>query len=361
MKTTIPAYALKTVVAHAMKGVPAKPTVPILSSVRLSASKDGLSADAFDYYLYARAFSEEADTEVEGAALVHGVTLSNICDALPHAPVTLETADEELVLTAGRARLALRLMSEREAPDRPQTAQTSALKEPELWKAGVRAAAVAVDRNSKGTGLPILNSVLVEPTETGIRLISTNRTLAALVEMSLDGAPPESPAILSPSFLGAVPSAEGYGFDGRLATVGSSNACVTAPTLDATFPPAAARLFADSYPESAVVDVAELRGAIARAAALQQEGAVVTIEFTDDELAISGRGDDSAGHETLDGTLDGQPFTLSANPEYVLGILANLASDELRIAWHPSRGNVSLWTGVEDGGPRFVLGHMRRR
>ena len=106
MKFQVNKDVLSEAVSFAVKLLPARTTLPILSGVLIEATSGGLVLSSFDYEVSTQT-KINANVESEGRALVSGRLLSEIANRLPNAPVTFETIDSRIHVTCGQANFTL--------------------------------------------------------------------------------------------------------------------------------------------------------------------------------------------------------------------------------------------------------------
>jgi len=105
-------------VSFAVKLLPQRTTLPILSGVLLRADGDTLTLSSFDYEVSAQT-AITADIEEDGTVLVSGRLLSEIASRLPNAPVQFTTEDNKIAVRCGSARFTLSSMPVEEYPSLP--------------------------------------------------------------------------------------------------------------------------------------------------------------------------------------------------------------------------------------------------
>jgi len=108
-------------VSFAVKLLPQRTTLPILSGVLIQANDDGLVLSSFDYEVSSQT-EIQADVEESGTVLVSGRLLADISKALPAKPVDVDVDGTKVVLTCGASRFTLLTMPEDEYPALPDSA-----------------------------------------------------------------------------------------------------------------------------------------------------------------------------------------------------------------------------------------------
>ena len=90
-------------VSFAVKLLPQRTTLPILSGVLIETTDNGLQLSSFDYEVSAQT-EIAAEVEEPGRVLVSGRLLAEIASKLPNAPVRFSTEESKIVsATSGRS------------------------------------------------------------------------------------------------------------------------------------------------------------------------------------------------------------------------------------------------------------------
>src|SRR5690606_32809644 len=118
MKFRVERDALADGVAWTAKGLPSRPSVPVLAGVLLRVTDQSLHLSGFDYQVSTEA-TVPVHADAEGAALVSGRLLAEISKALPAKPVEIAAIDAHRGLPCGSARFALPTMPGEDYPSLP--------------------------------------------------------------------------------------------------------------------------------------------------------------------------------------------------------------------------------------------------
>ena len=102
MKFQVNRDVFSEAVSFAVKLLPQRTTLPILSGVLIEAGDDGLVLSSFDYEVSART-EIAAKVEEPGRVLVSGRLLADIASRLPNAPVTFSTDEGRITVACGAA------------------------------------------------------------------------------------------------------------------------------------------------------------------------------------------------------------------------------------------------------------------
>jgi hypothetical protein len=111
-------------VSFAVKLLPQRTTLPILSGVLIEADADGLTLSSFDYEVSAQT-SIAAEVDEPGTILVSGRLLADIANRLPNAPVTFSTDENRIAVSCGSANFSLLSMPVEEYPTLPTVGERS--------------------------------------------------------------------------------------------------------------------------------------------------------------------------------------------------------------------------------------------
>src|SRR5664280_839034 len=176
MRCRIDGSALREAASWVARGVPDKPTLPILSGMRLTANEHELALAAFDHDLCSEA-RLDASVESPGDVLVPGRVFAEICRSLPGDVVSLSTEQSRLRLTCSDIRFALLTLALEEYPAFPEHPPTAGMVEGALFARAATSVAVAASRDET---LPVLTGLKVEVDGDRVILTATDRFRAAI-------------------------------------------------------------------------------------------------------------------------------------------------------------------------------------
>ncbi|MFD8910263.1 DNA polymerase III subunit beta [Streptomyces sp. NPDC059575] len=359
---------LAEAVAWAARALPARPPVPVLGGLVLSAEAGRLTVSGFDFETAVRV-EVDAEVTVPGRALVLGRRLLDICRVLPEGPVSCALEGPRFGVEAGGTRFGLSTLPYEEYPAPPAAPPVYGEVDAAAFAAAVAQVAVAAGRDDT---LPVLTGVqlrldgermtlsasdryryavrdlewkpradlsaagkAVELLLPARRLLDTARSLArgSTVRLGLD--PAETGGVVG--FEGGRTRSVLRRLEGRLPGYGS--------------------LFALSGAAVAEVECAALTEAVRRVAVVAEANGPVRLDFSAAEgslLVRAGYGDDVAA-QRLPAVLDGlEEVTVAFNPAYLLDALASFAETELRMELL-GPGQRVLLGGTADAEHRHLL------
>jgi DNA polymerase III subunit beta len=374
VKIVLERDVLAEAVAWTARALPARPTVPVLAGIRLSAS-DELTLSSFDYDVSAQA-TVPVTTEEPGTALVSGRLLAEISRSLPARPVQIVADSGRAVLTCGSATFNLLTMPEDEYPALPEMPPAAGLVGSDAFATAVAQAAIAAGRDDT---LPALTGVRMEIEGDTLTLIATDRYRLAVRELRwnpLRG--DESAAVLVPAralsetaraltagaevaIALAVPGDEGQGGDGMIGFEGAGRRTTTR-LLGGEFPRYQA-LLPTTLNSTAELAAGALAEAVKRVALVAERNTAVQLSFSSGQLMLeAGTGDEAQAEEVLEASFDGDDLSIAFNPQYLLDGLSAIDSDTARISFTEPR-KPALITGKPgpDGHPdyRYLLMPIR--
>jgi DNA polymerase-3 subunit beta len=374
VKIVLERDVLAEAVAWTARALPARPTVPVLAGIRLSAS-DELTLSSFDYDVSAQA-TVPVTTEEPGTALVSGRLLAEISRSLPARPVQIVADSGRAVLTCGSATFNLLTMPEDEYPALPEMPPAAGLVGSDAFATAVAQAAIAAGRDDT---LPALTGVRMEIEGDTLTLIATDRYRLAVRELRwnpLRG--DESAAVLVPAralsetaraltagaevaIALAVPGDDGQGGDGMIGFEGAGRRTTTR-LLGGEFPRYQA-LLPTTLNSTAELAAGALAEAVKRVALVAERNTAVQLSFSSGQLMLeAGTGDEAQAEEVLEASFDGDDLSIAFNPQYLLDGLSAIDSDTARISFTEPR-KPALITGKPgpDGHPdyRYLLMPIR--
>ncbi|NQX34824.1 DNA polymerase III subunit beta [Herbiconiux sp. VKM Ac-2851] len=342
MKFQVNRDVFSEAVSFAVKLLPQRTTLPILSGVLIEATDDGLKLSSFDYEVSAQT-QIAADIEEPGVILVSGRLLSDIANRLPNAPVRFNTEDSRIVVSCGTARFTLLSMPVEEYPTLPQVGAESGLLPAEQFAAAVAQVAVAASRDDV---TPVITGVQLEVSENSISLVATDRYRVAVRNIdwdSNDSGTTTATALVPARTLqevgktfgnaGTISVAITNSDDRELIAFKSDKKTVTTLLIKGNFPPVK-RLFPESVDNYAVINTADLIEATKRVSLVLEREAALRFTFTIDGVTLEAIGSEQAqASESIDALLTGQDTVVSLKPQFLLDGLSAVHSEFVRISF----------------------------
>jgi DNA polymerase-3 subunit beta len=330
-------------VSFAVKLLPQRTTLPILSGVLLEATENGLVLSSFDYEVSARTEIAAEVTE-PGRALVSGRLLADIASRLPSAaPVDFYSEESRIVVRGGSARFTLLSMPVEEYPSLPIVGQTTGVVPADAFSTAVAQVAVAASRDDV---TPVITGVQLEITEDSLSLVATDRYRVAVRGIpweSAAGGPTTLTALVPARTLQEVGRTFGStgniavsitgGDDRELIAFSSEKRTVTSLLIKANSPPDT-RLFPENTENYAVINTADLVEATRRVQLVLEREAALRYSFDLDGLTLEAIGSEQAqASENIDALLTGTDTVVSLKPQFLLDGLGAVHSEFVRIAF----------------------------
>lgn len=196
MRFTIAREKLQDGLSAVIATVPAKTTLPVLSNILLETNERGIRLSGTDLDM---AVSTEvtADVETQGAITVPAKKLAEIVRELPSAPVRISAVGEQkITLECGRARFRLLGLPRDEFPTFPvvRFSESWRIKSGELQKLIAHTAFAVSTEESR----PILNGVLWELRSDKMRMVATNGHRLAKIDVPVTGKDGRSEDLIIP-------------------------------------------------------------------------------------------------------------------------------------------------------------------
>ncbi|MDY6810110.1 MAG: DNA polymerase III subunit beta [Actinomycetota bacterium] len=315
-------------VAWVARSLPARPPVPVLGCVVLTA-ENGLEVSGFDYEVSAQE-SIGAEIAEPGKVLVSGRLLADITKALPNKPVDVSLDGSRVAISCGSAKFSLPTMPVEDYPELPTPPAVTGTIPAQVFAEAIGQVAVAAGKDDT---LPMLTGVRVEIDDNRVVLAATDRFRLAVRELEWQPTGADtSGAVLVPaktlsesartagSGTGEISLAFGAGSsiggEGIMGILGETKRNTTR-LLDAEFPKFR-QLLPASHTAIATIDSAPLLDAIKRVALVAERGAQVRMEFSDGLLVLTAGGDEAGkAEEELPVQFHGEPLTIAFNPGYL--------------------------------------------
>ena len=343
MKFQVNRDVFSEAVSFAVKLLPQRTTLPILSGVLIQANDDGLVLSSFDYEVSSQT-EIQADVEEPGTVLVSGRLLAEIAGRLPNAPVRVATEESRISVSCGSASFTLLSMPVEEYPSIPEIGEQSGLVPGEEFATAVAQVAVAASRDDV---TPVITGVQLEVRENSLSLVATDRYRVAVREIDWDGGSvggEEAVTALVPArtlqevgktfgHSGNISVAITSRDDRELIAFSAEKKTVTSLLIKGNFPPVR-RLFPESVDNYAVMNTAELIEATRRVALVLEREAALRYSFTSDGLTLEAIGSEQAqASETIDAILTGDDTVVSLKPQFLLDGLGAVHSEFVRISF----------------------------
>ncbi|THA28266.1 DNA polymerase III subunit beta [Streptomyces sp. RKND-216] len=367
MKLTIDHTKLADTVAFATSALPARPPVPVLAAVKLTATDGELSVAAYDYELAATA-TATADVHNHGQALVSGRLLADITRTI-RQDVHLTTTDTQAILEAGTANFTLPLLPLEEYPTQPDLPAPTGTVSGRLLADAIAQVTPAVSRDDT---LPVLTGIQISLDGTALTLAATDRYRFAVRTIDwkpTDGDHPVhrvlAPAKALQDIAKGMAAADG---DVTLAlpegdhTIGLTTGQhrTTLRTLEGKLPDYDA-LFPTEFTATAIVDTDALTAAIKRVALVADRNTPVSLSFTNGSVtAQAGTTDDAQAIDTTDATHTGDDIDIAFNPTLLLDGLKAVGTDRVQLDFTtPVKPALLHGEGAPDRALRYLLMPVR--
>ena len=342
MKFQVNRDVFSEAVSFAVKLLPQRTTLPILSGILIEATENGLTLSSFDYEVSAQT-EIAAEISEPGKILVSGRLLADIASRLPNAPVRFSTEDGKILVACGSANFTLLSMPVEEYPTLPQVAESSGILPAESFANAVAQVAVAASRDDV---TPVITGVQLEVSSNSLSLVATDRYRVAVREIAWD-----SDESITESITALVPArtlmeiGKTFGHSGSISVAITSTdereliafsadrRTVTSLLIKGNFPPVK-RLFPETVDNYAVLNTAELIEATRRVSLVLEREAALRFSFTVDGVTLEAIGSEQAqASETIDAFLTGTDTVVSLKPQFLLDGLGAVHSEFVRISF----------------------------
>ncbi|WP_420369212.1 DNA polymerase III subunit beta [Curtobacterium sp. L1-20] len=361
MKFEVNRDVFSEAVSFAVKLLPQRTTLPILSGVLIHAEGDRLTLSSFDYEVSAQT-SITAQIDDPGTVLVSGRLLNDIASRLPNAPVTFTTEESKISVNCGSAHFTLLSMPVEEYPTLPEIGAQTGVIPGDAFSEAVSQVAVAASRDDV---TPVITGVQLEVGDQDVSLIATDRYRVAVRTIQWDsgrtgdGASTPLHALVPARTLQEVGRTFGSASTVSVSISGSSereliafhadDKTVTSLLIKGNYPPVR-RLFPETVQDHAVINTAELVEAVRRVSLVLEREAALRFSFTVDGLTLEAIGSEQAqASESISALLTGEETVVSLKPAFLLDGLNAVHSEFVRISFtkteNPNKPGPVLITG----------------
>ncbi|MGV8970064.1 MAG: DNA polymerase III subunit beta [Microbacteriaceae bacterium] len=342
MKFQVNRDVFSEAVSFAVKLLPQKTTLPILSGILIDAVEGELTLSSFDYEVSAQT-QIAATVEEPGKILVSGRLLAEIASRLPNAPVTFTTEDGKILVSCGSAHFTLLSMPVEEYPTLPSISGESGVLAADVFAAAVSQVAVAASRDDV---TPVITGVQLEISRSSLSLVATDRYRVAVrdIEWTASDDVEEVVTALVPArtlmeigktfgHSGSISVAITNSDERELIAFQAEKKTVTSLLIKGNFPPVK-RLFPENVDNYAVISTSELIEAVRRVSLVLEREAALRFSFSADGLTLEAIGSEQAqASETIDAFLTGADTVVSLKPAFLLDGLGAVHSEFVRISF----------------------------
>jgi DNA polymerase-3 subunit beta len=344
VKLTVHRDVFAEAVSFAVKLLPQRTTLPILSGVLMNAHDGSLTLSSFDYEVSART-TVSADVSQDGQVLVSGRLLSDIAQRLPQQDVHLELDGSSIKVLCGTAKFSLLTMPLEEYPQLPEVSgQVGEVSGQEFSDAIAQVSPAA----SRDDVTPVITGVLLHLNGSELSLMATDRYRVAVRNVKWASSesltdvsalvPSRTLAEVGKTFHNAetVTVTISTGGDRELVAFSAADRTVTSLLIKGSFPPVQ-RLFPETIDNYAVVNTTELIEATRRVSLVIEREAPLRYSFTADGVLLEALGSEQAqASETTDGHLVGNECVVSLKPQFLIDGLSHTGSEFARIGFTPT-------------------------
>ena len=373
MKFEVNKDVFSEAVSFAVKLLPQRTTLPILSGVLIAAEGSHVTISSFDYEVSAKT-RVDATVDNPGTVLVSGRLLAEIASRLPHESVVCELSGTSVSVTSGSAKFSLATMPVEEYPNLPDVEGITGTVSAEEFAAAVSQVAPAASRDDV---TPVITGVLLDISESSVIMMATDRYRVASRQLAWksSGVSSEGMQALIPartlaeigktfSHAGDITITINTGGERELVAFGSAERTVTTLLIKGSFPPVT-KLFPAETPDYAVVSTQDLIDATRRVALVLEREAPLRYSFTVDGVALEALGSEQAqASETIDAHLVGKECVVSLKPQFLIDGLSATHSEFVRVAFthtdNPNKPGPVLITAQksQDGGDSEVYRYL---
>jgi DNA polymerase III subunit beta len=343
VKVRVAHEVLADAVGWVAKGLPSRPTVPILAGMLVEAGDGQVTLSGFDYESSAQV-SVPAEVADEGRYLVSGRLLADICRSLPGDSVDLSGETARVRVGSGSSRFVLHSLPLSEYPALPEVPTATGVVGGDVF---ARAVSQVVSAAGRDDTLPVFTGIRIEIRGSTVSLLATDRYRLAVRSFEWEPIDPvvEANALVPARMLSDVAKAMAGGEltlalgstrtgDGLIGFEGAGRRA-TSRLIDGDFPKVRSLIPAQSAITTTVrADTAVLIEAVKRVALVAERTAPVRLTFADGTATLdAGSGDEAQASESVEITLTGEPVVTGFNAGYLLDGLASIGAPVAHFAF----------------------------
>ncbi|MFI7067009.1 DNA polymerase III subunit beta [Kribbella sp. NPDC050124] len=374
MKVRVGREVLAEGIGWVAKGLPSRPSVPILAGMLVEAGDGQVTLSGFDYESSAQV-SVPAEVADEGRYLVSGRLLADICRSMPRDSVELSGDAARVQVSSGSSRFVLQTLPLGEYPALPELPAASGVVSGEAFARAVHQVLSAAGRDDT---LPVFTGIRLEIRGSKIELLATDRYRLAVRTVEWEPVDPgvEANALVPAKLLADVSKAlAGHDVtlalgstrtgDGLIGFAGAGRRA-TSRLIDGEFPKVRSLIPAPSAITSTVrVETATLVEAVKRVALVAERTTPVRLTIADGTATLdAGSGDEAQASESVEVALTGEPVATGFNAGYLLDGLASIGAPVAHFAFtQPTKpANLTGLRSPDDepsGDSAYILMPMR--
>jgi DNA polymerase-3 subunit beta len=346
---------LNEAVSFAVRLLPQRTTLPILSGILIEADANALRLSVFDYDTSAQV-EIAAQVEDSGRVLVSGRLMAEIVSKLPNAVVEFSTDGSKVQVNCGSAKFSLLTMPIDEYPTLPEIPTMSGSVSGEDFAAAISQIAVAA---SKEDVTPVLTTVLLETTKENISLVATDRYRVAIQDIPWKSTSSNEASALIPAKTlqeiaktfanqGEISISINPSDEKDLIAFKANNRSVTSRLIKGNFP-AVKTLFPEKIENFAILNTQDLLDSTKRVSLVLERESPIKFTFSSKELNLEAAGGETAqATESVDVQLTGSDVVVSLKPQFLIDGLAGVKTEFVKIGFtnsdNPNRPSPVLIT-----------------
>ena len=309
-------------------------SLPVLSGVRLELAGDRLTITGTDLELTIQ-LSLTVGGETDGAIVLPARLVSDIVRSLGDPKVEVSAGPDEVTISAGRSRFAVRPLSLDDYPKLPSPAANAVTLPAAAFGEALRQVVRAA---STDEARPILTGVMLASEGDGLRLVATDSYRLAVRDLTGTSVLGTDQKVIVPSralqelqrLLGAEAELT-LRLGERDATFEVGSTRVTTRLIEGEFPNYR-QLIPQSYPNLLTVQRESLLEAIRRVKILAKDATPVRMQLTPDGLRLTAITQDvGTAADELDATFTGGELTVAFNPDYLASGVEAADSEEITL------------------------------
>ena len=308
--------------------------LPVLSGVRAELVDDRLVVTGTDLDLTIQVEATVAGDR-DGVVVLPARLTADIVRSLPSGAVEVDATGDDVQISSGRSRFAVRPLSADDYPKLPAPAASAVTLPAAAFADALRQVVRAA---SSDESRPILTGVLLAAEHGGLRLVATDSYRLAVRDLAGTEVLGVDQKVIVPSralnelgrLLGSATEVT-LRLGERDATFETGTTRLTTRLIEGEFPNYR-QLIPASHPNRLVVSRDELTAAIRRVKLLARDATPIRLAMTADGLTLSAVTQDiGQAVESLDATYSGGDMTVAFNPDYLSAGVDAVVGDQVAI------------------------------
>ena len=335
MKFSIDSKDFTAAVLSVIKALPSKASMPLLEGVFIEAKEHQILLKCSDLMMQKEA-SLDADIEEDGAVILPGKLLSEICRKLPDETLDFSLEDNSVMMKCGRSRSRLQIIPFEPFPDMIfRDNYVSVTMKPDQLKEMISGTVFAT---SQDDSKPILMGVLMETEGNTVTMVATDAFQFAMRKEKTENELSSSSIVIPAKTLQEIGHMSeesqddlvSFSFTDTHIRVQVNRSSLTARLLEGDYIDYR-RILPKESTTRVMIDRNELLESIDRAQLMARDdsNSSIVMNFSENMLKITALSSAGTANESIPAQISGEDLEIAFNPRYCMNILRAVPDENI--------------------------------